>query len=203
MRIRRIAALTAAIALPLGAVGTIAAAEFASAKALPDTGTITCATPTHVTATLSTPYTGTGTPGVKKTTTSLTSSTFAGCSRTGTGTATGGSSAAAVIKQKVAAGQNASDCSKILSAGVGGFKLKITWNDGTKSSITLTGGSAVTSPVIGFLETGTVTAGSFVGKSVHVLAALDGPTTTAMVGCIGGSPTPVPSLGLNTTITVN
>lgn len=202
MKKGKIAVLVAAAALPVSALGAVVTAGVAGAGGTPDAGSITCG-PTHTTVTLSTPYTPGGTPGVKKTTTSVPASTFSGCSATLTaGSASGGSSAATAIKQKVAKGTNASNCQTALGSPVGGFKLKVTWNDGTKSKIVFTGGSGTASPP-GFVENGSVASGSFAGDSVTITAALDGPTLTAMAGCVGGNPTPIGTLGLNTTIAIS
>jgi len=202
MRIRKIATLAVAIAMPLSAIGAIAAAEVASAGAVPDTGSITCSGST--TATLSVPFTPTGTLS-KKSQTTLPGASIGSCSGTyAPGTIASASYSTAKIKTAYPKpGQVINNCSTFTSSPptIGGFVLKVKWSDKTKSVITMTGGTSITSPP-GFAVTGSVTSGSFAGKPVVITAALDSATLTALVGCIGGAPTPISSLGLNTTVAI-
>ncbi|MBF6555269.1 MAG: hypothetical protein IVW52_03745 [Acidimicrobiales bacterium] len=201
MNIRKLATLAVAVAVPVGMVVTLAGAGVASAKAPPDTGTISCPA-TTTTAGLNPPFIPGGTV-TKKSTTSLAGVTFSGCSGTGNAV-TGGTSKATSIKGKFPKNTHVNNCTTFASSPptIGAFKLSVTWSDGTKSSIAMSGGSSTLAPP-GFLVNGTVSKGSFAGHAVQIQAALDAPTLAAIVACIGGNTTPITSLGLSTTLSIS
>jgi len=201
MRIRKLATLAVAVAVPAGMVVTLAGAGVASAKAPPDTGSVSC--PGAVTtASVTPPFVNGGTL-AKKSATGLPGVSFGGCTGVGNGV-TGGTSKATTIKGKYPKGTFVNNCATFATSppAIGGFKLQITWSDGTKSKILMTGGAANLS-LPGFTVNGSVLSGSFAGGSVAINATIDGPTLTAITGCIGGSTTPIPTLGLSTTIAIS
>ena len=202
MRIRKLATLAVAVAVPVGMVVTLAGAGVASAgKPPPPTGTISCPA-VATTATLSVPFVPGGTL-AKKSATSLPGVSFGGCTGTGT-TEVSGVSSATSIKTKYKPAQVINNCSTFISSPptIGAFKLKIKWADRNSSSIVMTGGSSTVSPP-GFLVTGSVVKGAFLGGTVSIQAVLDSPTLTAIGACIGGSPTPISSLGLTTSLSIS
>jgi len=201
MRFSKLATLAVAVAMPVGVVAALGTAGVASAGAPPDTGTVSCPG-TNTTATLTVPFVNGGTI-AKKYATLLPSVSFAGC--TGVGNAvTGGTSKATSIKSKGSKTVPVNNCATFASSppAIGGFKLQITWSDGSKSKILMTGGAANLA-LPGFTVNGTVSSGSFAGKSVTINATVDAPTLAAITACIGGGHTPIPTLGLSTTIAIS
>jgi hypothetical protein len=192
MRIRKIATLAVAIAMPLSAIGTIAAAELASAGAPLDTGSITCVG-TH-TATLSPAFHFGGTT-VTKSLTTLSA---------GTDTCTGNTPVSVTtptvkIQKKYAKpGTLVADCSNLAGSTIAPFTLKVKWSDKTKSVIAMAGGGQNGA---GFKTTGTVTSGSFAGETVSIQSDLSVADIVAITACSTGG-APVTALHLTSTISV-
>ena len=193
MRISKIATLAVAIAMPLSAIGSIAAAEMASAAAPLDTGSITCTG--SDTATLAPPFTKGGTK-VTKSSTTLSSSVDSCSGNTPTSVA---SSAAKISTKYPKPGTVVNDCSNLAGTTVGAFALKVKWSDKTKSTIAITGGGQSGA---GFKVTGHVTAGSFNGETVSIQANLSGADIAAIIACGNGTGGPVGTLHLSNTISI-
>jgi hypothetical protein len=191
--IRKMLVVAAAVAMPLGAVSAIADTAGA-AKGPPDTGSVTCAV--SQTATLSNPF-HFGGNAVKKATTTLDASAPT-CTGTGNGV-TGAVTKTVVIKSKYAKGVVSGDCTALTSTTVSPFKLAITWSDNTKSTLAMIGGGQHGA---GFLVTGSVTKGSFLGDSVSIQANLSGTDISAILACGVGGPD-VSVLHLTSAITIS
>lgn len=129
MRISKGLLVLAAVALPLGSVTLMEGTAFAGKTLF--TGTNTC----HFggTITFSPPLSSAGTPGVKKSVTTVVT-TLSGCS------GATGTTSIKPIKTKVAKGQNASTCSGFAgSAGTASVKGKLNWTNGKPSKFVVTG----------------------------------------------------------------
>ena len=191
MRIRKIATLAVAFAMPLSAIGTIAAADLAGAVT-PDSGSITCTG--SQTATLSPAFHFGGTV-VTKSTTTLTAGTDTCTGNTPTGLST---PVIKILKKYPKPGTNVADCSNLAATTVGGFVLKAKWSDKTKSVITIVGGGAAGA---GFKVTGTVTSGSFAGETVSIQSNLSLADIIAIGACSTGG-ADVGTLHLTSTVSI-
>jgi len=191
MRITKIATPAVAIAMPLSAVGTVAAAQMAGAVT-PDSGSITCTGSN--TASLVPPFTKGGTVVTKSVTTlSATSNSCTGNHPTGSTTGT-----TKITKKYPKPGTKVADCTNLAGTTIAAFTLKVKWSDKTKSVIAISGGGQSGG---GFKVTGTVSSGSFAGETISIQSNVSAGDIAA-IGACQSSGTPVNTLHLSNTISI-